>query len=173
MTKTAIHLFFTALLLIIAQVIVFNRVCLFGVAVPFVFIYVLLRLPVTMSREWLYTVSFLTGLVIDVFSDTQGMNALTCTLTFALRRPVLRLYFTRDDELTNPCPGIASLGFPVYMKYALTMSLIYSTMIFIIESVDVYGPGIMSVRIISSAILTTAMLIGIDSLTLHRREKRS
>ncbi len=173
MTKTALHLFITSLILILAQVVVFNHVCLFGVAVPFVFLYTLLRLPVTLSREWLYTVAFLTGLVIDIFSDTQGMNALACTLTFAIRRPVLRLYFTRDDELADPCPSIASLGFMVYMKYALSMSFIYCTMVFFIESFDVYGIGIMAMRIIASTIITTAMLIGIDSLTVRRREKRS
>lgn len=173
MTKTAIHLFLMAIVLILAQVLVFNHVCLFGIAVPFVFIYVLLRLPVTLSKEWLFTIAFAVGITVDIFSDTQGMNALACTITFALRRPVLRLYFSRDDELSNPCPGIASLGFPVYLKYALSMSLIYCSIIFFIESVDVYGFGTMLLRIIASTILTTAMLVGIDSLTLQRREKRS
>lgn len=80
MNKTATQLLGITLILLLAQVIVLNHVCLFGVAVPFAFIYVLLRLPVTMNQNWVLTVAFFMGLLIDIFSDTQGMNALACTI---------------------------------------------------------------------------------------------
>lgn len=172
MTKIALQLTAIALILILVQVIVLNNVCLFGVAVPFAFIYVMFRLPVTLSKEWLFTIGFALGIVIDIFSDTQGMNALACTLTMVLRRPVLRLYFQRDDEMANPCPGIASLGIATYAKYALTLSLLYCILFFLIEAFALFDIQRMILSIISSTILTTLLLIGIDSLTLRRREKR-
>ena len=52
MARISIELLIYTLVLVLAQVLVFNHICLFGVAVPFVFIFVLLRLPVTLSREW-------------------------------------------------------------------------------------------------------------------------
>ena len=172
MTKTTIELFVFTLVLLLAQVLVFNHVCLFGLGVPFVFIFVLLRLPVTLSREWCFTIAFLLGLTIDIFSDTMGMNALSCTLFMALRRPVLRLYVMRDDEITNPCPGSASLGFFTYVKYATTMALIYCIFIFTIEAFTFLNPLQMIMRIVASTLLTSVLLIGIDSLTVSRREKR-
>ncbi len=172
MNKTFIELLAFTLALLLAQVLVFNHVCLFGVGVPFVFLFVLLRLPVTLSREWCYTIAFLIGLTIDVCSDTLGMNALSCTLLMALRRPVLRLYVLRDEEITNPCPGSASLGFFTYVKYATTMSLIYCIFIFTIEAFTFLNPVQLILRIVASTVLTSLLLIGIDSLTVSHREKR-
>ena len=70
------------------------------VAVPFVFIYVLVRLPLNLSVNWVLTIGFLTGLSVDIFANTQGMNALACTILAMSRRNVLHLYFPREDELT-------------------------------------------------------------------------
>lgn len=172
MNKTTFELAAFALALMLAQVLVFNHICLFGIAVPFVFLFVLLRLPVTLSREWCYTIAFLMGLIIDIFSDTMGMNALSCTLFMALRRPVLRLYVMRDDEMANPCPGSASLGFFTYAKYAATMALLYCIFIFTIEAFTFFNILQLSMRILASTLLTSILLIGIDSLTVSRREKR-
>ena len=55
MNKQAIILILVSLLLIIAQAIVFNHVSLWGVAMPFVFIYILVKLPVNLSLSWLFT----------------------------------------------------------------------------------------------------------------------
>lgn len=172
MTKTALQITIIAIILILAQVIVFNHVCLFGVAVPIVFIYVILRLPVTLSREWTLTIAFFLGLIVDIFSDTQGMNSLACTISAALRRPVLHLYYPRDDELTDPCPSISTLGIMTYAKFALSMSLLYCTLFFAIEAFSFHGLRLFIFRILGSTILTTALILGIDCLTISRREKR-
>lgn len=170
MTRTNINLFLTTLLLIIAQAVVFNHICLWGYAVPLVFLYPLLKLPVTISREWAYTIGFVIGLIIDIFSDTPGMNALSCTLLMVLRRPVFRLYVPRNEDLPNPYPSINSLGSFTYGKYVLTMTLIYCTILFFIEypSVDHLPKTLLT--IVASTLLTTLIILCIDSLTL-RREK--
>lgn len=161
-----------ALVLILAQVIVLNRVCLFGVAVPLTFIYIILRLPVTISKDFLFTIAFLTGLTVDVFSDTCGINTLSCLILAALRRPILHLYFHREDELSNPFPSIDTLGMMTYFKYALTMSLVYCLLVFTFEYLSFEYIWHLVLCILASTALTTALLIGIDSLTLPRREKR-
>lgn len=172
MTKQALKLILYAVILVLCQVIVFNHVCLFHVAVPFVFIYVIMRLPLTLSVNWVLTVSFLLGLIVDVFSDTQGMNALACTFIGMLRKPVLGLYFPREDELTDPELTMRTLGAAVYIKYVLTLSLIYCAIIFVIESFALFDVVQMILRISSSTLLTAMLIIGVDTLTLKRREKR-
>lgn len=172
MSKSSLQMLAITLVLILAQVVVLNRICLFGVAVPLAFIYIILRLPVNLSKEWLFTISFFVGFTIDIFSDTGGINTLSCTLLAALKRPTLRLYFPRDDELTDPFPSIGSLGLVTYFKYALSMSALYCLMVFLVESLSLFRFWHLILCICSSTILTTIMLIGIDSLTLPRREKR-
>lgn len=172
MNKSAILLFIWSVVLILVQALVFNHVCLFGYAIPFVFVYILVKLPANMSKEWLFTIGFLTGLIIDIFSDTLGMNALACTLTMALRRPILRLYVSRDEELSDAYPGIRSLGTFTFIKYALTVSLVYCTLIIFIESFSVFDITRILLRVAASTVLTTIIIVGTDSLTINKSEKR-
>ncbi|MCM1051869.1 MAG: hypothetical protein NC349_07890 [Paenibacillus sp.] len=172
MSKTTLQFLLLGLILVLAQVIVFNHICLFNVAVPMVFIYLIFRLPITLSLNWTLTVSFFLGLIVDIFSDTYGMNAVACTVVAMLKRPVLRLYVPREEDLTRPEPSMFSLGVAVYMKYLLTMTVIYCTLIFIIEAFTFFNPLQLVLRIVFSTVLSMIIMLGIDSLMTPRSEKR-
>lgn len=172
MVKTALQFVILYVLMVLTQVIVFNHICLFGYAVPLVYIYVIIKLPVTLNVNWVLTISFLLGLTIDIFSDTQGMNSLACTILGILRKPVLHLYFPREDEMSTPQPSFRSLGVAVYLKYIFSISLIYCTLFFLIETFSFFNPLRLFIKIASSTLLTFIIIIAIDSLTSRRREKR-
>lgn len=150
-------------ILVLAQGIIFNNICLFDVAVPFVFIYFIIHLPVTLSTNWLLTVSFLAGLSVDIFANTAGMNALACTIIAMSRRTILHLYFPREDELTIPEPSMRSLGLDVYMKYLFTVVLLYCIIIYLIEAFSIFDITRLLMRIGASTLLTFVLLLAIDS----------
>lgn len=172
MGKTVIQFTILGLALILAQVIVFNHICLFNVAVPMVFIYFILRLPITMQVNWVLTVSFFSGLVVDIFSDTQGMNAMACTILGICRKPIFRLYVPREEDVTRPEPSMHTLGTAVYIKYLLTSTLLYCILIFTIEAFTFFNPLQLALRIVCSTLLSAALMLGIDSLMTPRSEKR-
>lgn len=172
MSKTTLQFILLGIVLVLAQVIVFNHVCLFNVAVPLVFIYLIIRMPITLSLNWVLTISFGLGLVVDIFSDTYGMNTVACTILGALRRPVLRLYVPREEDLTRPEPSMLSLGVAVYIKYLLSMTLIYCTLIFVIEVFTFFNPLQLVLRIVFSTLLSLLIMLGIDTLMTPRSEKR-
>ena len=123
MSKTIINALILLLVLVLAQAVIFNNLAIFGVALPIVFIYVLISLPVVTGTNLVLTIGFLSGLAVDIFSDTPGLNSLACTIMAFVRRPVLHLYLPLDDEL-GPAPlGLRSLGAETYLKYMLTMVL--------------------------------------------------
>ncbi len=169
MTKTILQFLLLFIVLILLQAIVFNNICLFGVAVPFVFIYFIIHLPVNISTNWLLTLSFITGLTVDIFANTQGMNALACTITAMSRHSILHWYFPREDELTIPEPSIRSLGIEAYSKYLFTFVLLYCAIIFLIESFSVFNILQLLLRIICSTLLTFLLLLGLDSILSQRR----
>lgn len=172
MSKTTIQIIILGIILVLAQVIVFNHICLFNVAVPMVFFYLIIRLPITLSTNWMLTIGFFLGLIVDIFSDTYGMNALACTVEAMLRRPILRLYVPREEDLTRPEPSMHSLGTTTYLKYILTMTLLYCTLIFLIEAFTFFNPIQLMMRIVFSTILSMILMLGIDSLMTPRSEKR-
>ncbi len=172
MNKTTLQFIILGIILVLAQVIVFNHICLFGVAVPLVFIYLIVRLPITMPINGVLTVAFFLGLIVDIFSDTYGMNTISCTILAMLRRPVLRLYMPREEDLTRPEPSMYSLGTVTYLKYLLTMTLLYCSMIFVIEAFTFFNPLLLVMRIIFSTLLSMAIMVGIDSFMTPKSEKR-
>jgi hypothetical protein len=171
MTKTVLQFIVLFIILVLAQVIC-SKIILFNVAMPIIFIYLILRLPINMSTNWTLTIAFLLGLIIDIFGNTQGMNALACTLMGAMRHPVFNAYMSREDDMSNPIPSIESLGIGVYMKYMSTMVLIYCIMIFFIQAFTLHNILLTIARIAASSLLTIILLFGLDSLASTRREKR-
>lgn len=172
MSKTTLQFLLLGIILVLAQVVVFNHICLFNVAVPMVFFYIIIRLPITLSTNVMLTVGFFLGLIVDIFSDTYGMNALACTIEAMMRRPILRLYVPREEDLTRPEPSMYSLGTATYLKYLLTMTLLYCTLIFLIEAFTFFNPVQLVLRILTSTVLSMVLMLGIDSLMTPRSEKR-
>ncbi len=172
MSKTLLQFILLTFILVLAQVLVFNHVSLFNTAVPMVFIYVILRLPITLSLNWMLTIGFFLGLVVDIFSDTYGMNAMACTILALCRRPILRLYVPLQEDLTKPEPSMLSLGTGIYLKYLLTTTLLYCLLIFTIEAFTFFHPLQLLLRVVFSTLLSMIIMLGIDSLMTPRSEKR-
>ena len=172
MGRTALNITILFFVLILAQVVICNNICLFSVAVPFVFIYFIVRLPLTMNINIVLTISFLCGLTIDMFSDTQGMHALSCTILAFIRKYILRLYIPREEEISDGEVSIKSVGFMQYFKYLLTIVLTYCIIIFSIEALSFFNIMRLLSQIFFSTILSFVIILGIDRITNKQREKK-
>lgn len=172
MARTTLNFIILTIIIVLAQAIVFNHVCLFDVAMPFVYIYIIVRLPIGLAVNWVLTIGFLLGLTIDIFSDTYGMNALAATVTSMARRPILRLYLPPEDDSSPLEPSVRTLGTEVYAKYLLTMTLLFCSLIFMIESFSFFSPVRMVFRILASTLLSWLIMLGIDSLISNQFGKK-
>lgn len=167
MTRTVLAFIFLFVVLIPAQALIFNNLILFNVALPLVFVYLIISLPVTLSTNWSLTIGFVTGLAVDVFSDTPGMNALACTILAFVRKPVYHLYMSYDDDLSGMRPSIATMGAAAYFKYMLTMVFIYCLSVFSIEAFQFFNLRLLLLRTLCSTIFTFIIIYAIDSLSLR------
>ena len=173
MSKTIINALILLLVLVPAQAVIFNSLAIFGVALPIVFIYVLISLPVVTGTNLVLTIGFLSGLAVDIFSDTPGLNSLACTIMAFVRRPVLHLYLPLDDELGSAPLGMRSLGAETYLKYMLTMVLAYCTLVFTIEAFELFNLRLWILRIVCSTIYSFVFIYAFASLASRtRREKK-
>ncbi len=170
MTKFTLRYLIAFLLLIPAQAIVFNRLILFNVAVPEVFVYLIVMLPITMSVNSSMLLSFLAGIVLDAFCDTPGVNACSATLLSFVRNSVFHLYVSVDDDLASRIPSSISMGYAAFSKYVLTMSFIYCTILFTIESFQFFNIGLLLLRIISSTIYTFLVVYALNCIAVRPRE---
>lgn len=172
MGKTTLNYIILLIIVILSQVVICNNICLFNVAVPIIFIYLIVRIPLTTNINIAMTIAFFIGLTIDIFSNTQGMNALSCTILAFSRRNILRLYVPREDDIADGEISIKSVGASPYYKYLLTIVLVYCTMVFTIESLSFFNVLRLLSQIIFSSILSFVIILGIDRIANKQREKK-
>lgn len=171
MTKTIVQFILLFLALTVLQ-LVCNKIILFNVAMPVVFIYLILRLPVNLHTGWVLTIAFVTGLVIDIFNNTPGMNALACTIVAAIRRPVFNTFVSRENDMNIPIPSVDSMGVGDYFKYMATIVTIYCALVFLIQAFTLHNILLTLARIAASSVLSIIIIFGLDTLVSTRREKR-
>ncbi|HET8737375.1 MAG TPA: rod shape-determining protein MreD [Pricia sp.] len=88
-------------LLVLVQVLVFNRLNFFGFVNPMVYILFLYWYPIKENRAAFIGLAFLLGLSIDFFSDTMAIHAAS-TITIAYMRPaIMRFVFGVNFEFQS------------------------------------------------------------------------
>lgn len=89
------------LLLVLVQVLVFNRLNFLGFINPMVYIMFLYWYPIKENRNLFLALGFSLGFVIDFFSDTMALHAAS-TLTIAYLRPtIMRFVFGVNYEFQS------------------------------------------------------------------------
>ena len=88
-------------LLVLVQVLVFNRLNFFGYINPMVYILFLYWYPIKENRPAFIGLSFLLGLSIDFFSDTMAIHAAATTTIAYLRPAIMRFVFGINYEFQS------------------------------------------------------------------------
>lgn len=159
---------FKFVLLVLAQVYLFNQISLFGYALPFLYIYLIITLPATMNRSVVLLIAFFLGLSVDVFTNTYGLNASATVLAAFVRPYVQRLFLSREDFTDIP-PSARVLGAGKFYKYAMGMVLVHHTAIFMVEYLSFFAPLMLLMKILFSSLFTLALIMGLESLFYNNK----
>ena len=167
MTSNYIRLLLITLLLILLQTTVFNRFQLFGWGTPYLFIYMLIKLPVSMSRWAVLTTAFLTGMLLDVFANTPGLNAGTLTLAAILRPVAIELFLPKDIVYSYaPSPRIVGNG--PFWRYAVAIVIFHHLVLVFAEMFSLADPIFALSRIGFSIAFTLFFLVLSESFAKEK-----
>ncbi len=172
MNKSLLLYFLLFIILTLLQVLVFNNLVLFNVAVCFIFIYLIIRLPLSLSTNWLLTIGFISGLTVDIFSDTPGLNSLAAVILALIKRPVTFLYISKDDKTKGEIPCLATMGWGSYSKYLVTMCGVFCLLSFLIEYFSFANILQILIMAASSTLFTFIVLISTDCILDSYNAKR-
>ncbi len=86
------------ILLLAVQVLICNRMNLFGFINPFPYILFIILFPVNGNRYGLLVASFLLGLIMDMFWNSGGVHALACILLAYFRPSLFKFSFGLSYE---------------------------------------------------------------------------
>ena len=152
------------ILLVLLQVLVLNNIQFLGYINPYLYILIILALPVQMPRWLSLILAFGLGLIIDAFANTIGMHAFATVLVAFLRSGIIKL-FTSIEEGNNHTPSFYSFGVSAYVKYVVVLVLIHHSTLLMLEAFSFVNFGITLTKIILSTAVTVLMILGIQSLS--------
>lgn len=153
--------------LALVQVLLLNNICLFGLATPFIYIYFILAIDRDTDRNALMAMAFAMGLLVDVFSNTPGVNAGASVLVAFFRPGLLRLFAPRE-EFENFEPGISVMGVWPFVRYVTVAVLLHHSVLFLLEAFSFAHIGFLSLRILCSTLLTVLLVMSIEFIR-HKR----
>jgi rod shape-determining protein MreD len=133
MINTLIRYGIIFFLLILLQLLVMNNIQFSGYVNPYIYVMIILLMPVEIAAWLLLIIAFLTGISVDIFSGSPGMHASATVLAAFVRPFVLRIISPRDGYESGQGPSMVTYGFKWYLLYAGIIVVIHHTALFYLE----------------------------------------
>ena len=122
------------ILLIFIQGFFLANAALFdGLAIPFLYVFILLKLPIDMNKVALLLICFVTGIAIDLFYHTLGLHAAACVLLGFVRPGILNALQPRDGYDAGASISISNMGFGWFFTYSLALIFVHHFYLFFLE----------------------------------------
>ena len=147
----------------ILQVLLFNQLQLWGVCHPYIYILCLLMMPITLPHSVDMLIGAVIGLVMDIFCNSLGIHTAACILLMFIR-PYLIGAFVNDKDRLNEQISSRSIGMEAMIKYIVILVLVHHLIVFVLAAWSWQHIGFVLFETLISGILTTAIIIGYNSL---------
>lgn len=157
-------------LLVLLQVLVCNRINLFGYATPLLYVSFIIGLDTEVPRNIKLVWGFLIGILIDLFSATPGLNAASAVL-LAYAQPWVISLFISTDRRETVTPDRDTLGTLPFIGYVSICVVIHHLLYFLLKSIPVGDWEIYLFKVMASSIMTATVLI-IALLSRPKGERR-
>lgn len=149
---------FQFILLVLVQVLLMNKIRLFGYINPIIYIIFIFTYPLQKEKGNFLFLSFLLGLCVDFFSNSGGSNAAATLFIAFLRLPILKL-IEGNNEIDFVIFTIKKLNFVQSFLYLFSLTFLHHFVLFFLEYYKVQGV----LSILSTTLQTTifsVILIG-------------
>ena len=140
--------------LLLLQVLVLNKLNLFGYITPMVYIVWIFLFPFRKNLTPLLLLSFILGLTIDYFSNSGGINASAALFIAFIRLPILKLTLRKSD-FDHQLFNLRNISFGKSFLFISTLTIIHHFIVFTL----VYFSFSNILAIITSTIYTSITTI--------------
>jgi len=155
-------------LLVLVQVLVFNRLNFFGFINPMVYILFLYWYPIKQNRAAFIGLSFLLGLSIDFFSDTMAINAAATTTIAYMRPAIMRFVFGVNYEFQSFKLGNATRV--QQFTFLALLILVHHLVFFTLEIFSFSNLLLILKKVVSISAATLVLCLLFGSLFSVRKE---
>ncbi len=121
-------------LYIFVHILFTKELVLYNTAFCYCYVAFLLLLPSNIPRTLALFIGFTTGLFIDMFYDSIGMNAAACVAITYIRPYLIKALSGKYSFENSNVISIHSTGFQWFFVYAGTLLLVHHSILFLIDT---------------------------------------
>lgn len=158
-SQTVIKLVLTFVIYLVLQIVVLRNFVFFDVAFCFVYIACILLLPDEVDPIWVILISFLIGLLVDIFYNTAGVHASASVMIGYLRGYIIKFLFPTKGVDNDITISLKDMGGERFVRYVAILTIIHHSMLFFVEAGGFQFFLITVLKIICSVIFTTFLII--------------
>lgn len=155
------------LVLLLVQILVLDNIQLFGMVSPFLYILIIVVLPIKMPRGYQLLIASLVGAVMDAFTNSYGFH-LAATVLVAYARPFLMQLFATRENMEKMEPSYRNFGSAFY-RYAFAMVFLHHLCLFVIEAFSFHYFWAILLKTLCSSLFTLILIWGIETIKTRRK----
>ncbi|MFY8065827.1 MAG: rod shape-determining protein MreD [Flavobacterium sp.] len=140
------------ILLLAAQILIFNRIDFFGFINPFPYVLFIILYPVNGNKSGLLAASFLLGLLMDMFWNSGGVHAAACLVLAYYRPAIFKFSFGLSYEYQTV--RLNDVVTPERFSFLLIAIVLHHFVLFVLEVFKVSFLWDILVRTVLSTIFT-------------------
>lgn len=148
----------TLLLLVFLQVLVCNRINLFGYATPLLYVSFIIGFGSDVTANMKMVWAFVLGLLIDIFSATPGLNA-AAAVFLAYAQPWIMSLFISTDRRESVTPDRDTLGNLPFVGYLTICVLCHHMVYFLLKCIPVGDWNMYLFKVLASSLMTAVILV--------------
>lgn len=149
------------MIILALQVLVFDYIHLWGYATPLLGVMVVVYSPLSDNRVTNLVMSFMAGIVMDMFTNSPGVAAASMTLASFVQHPLLEMMVPKDSD-ENMLPSWHTMGMSSYSAYLAIMLAVYHVAYFVLEVFSFINPEDMIISIVSSYVLSFILAMSFE-----------
>ncbi len=171
MSRNIIILTFTALILIVLQVLVLKYFVLFGLGFCFLYLMFLLILPYEMGSTGLMLIGLTVGIIVDLFYNTLGIHAAASVFIMFIRPVWMKTNKPRSGYEVNDLPMAMNYGLGWFITYALPLIILHALIVFLIESGSSQLIGLSIIKALFTGIISLVFMVAIQYLFYNKAKR--
>lgn len=157
---------------VLLQVLLFNKMVLWGKGFAFVYVGYLLTFPFELGVIPAMLIGFVTGVSVDVFSNTLGIHAAASVLLMYSRPFLLNLLTPHGGYPVGASPRPVSMGFGWFSTYAIILIFIHHLFLFFVEAGSFHLFFLTLQKVIISTLFTYSVVMILQYLFSGKYDTR-
>jgi len=142
---------------VLLQVLVLNQILFYAYINPFLYVILIITLPLKTPKWFLLIYAFFLGFLIDLFSSSLGFHS-TATILIAFLKPFISKITIPHNILGDTDKiTLKKIGNKAYITFSILLILAHNSCLFIIEHLN-FNMAIAG-KILASSIITLIIVL--------------